>query len=245
MVTLSREHDPGAPFVTYYDASTGERTELSSTSLANWQAKTANYLRDGLGIDQGARIALLLPLHWVVPIWLAAARSVGATIELASATEREGSPDVSVFGPTALETPPTGDELIACSLLPLAQPFSTPLPPGIEDYFSEVRVYADQFLQSAIAPDVPVMTCDGTGLTGDDLARVAADRASAWDLDSGARLLLTAPDSRAQIGGCDSLLALYDVPRALGGSVVVVQGFDADATAEIARQERITHALTI
>ena len=40
----------------------------------------------------------------------------------------------------------------------------------------------------------------------------------------GARLLLTAPDSRAQIGGCDSLLALYDVPRAVGGSVVVVRG---------------------
>ena len=40
---------PGQPFVTYYDEATGERTELSVKSLANWVAKTHFLLLDELG----------------------------------------------------------------------------------------------------------------------------------------------------------------------------------------------------
>ena len=42
--------DPTRPLLTYYDDATGERTELSGTSLANWVAKTANLLVDRCGL---------------------------------------------------------------------------------------------------------------------------------------------------------------------------------------------------
>ena len=40
--------NPAGPRITYYDDATGERVELSTATLANWAAKTANLLRDEL-----------------------------------------------------------------------------------------------------------------------------------------------------------------------------------------------------
>ncbi|MSV78126.1 MAG: TIGR03089 family protein, partial [Actinobacteria bacterium] len=45
--------DPSGPLITYYDTDTGERIELSATSLANWINKTANFLTDELMVDEG------------------------------------------------------------------------------------------------------------------------------------------------------------------------------------------------
>ncbi|MGF7238961.1 MAG: hypothetical protein ACQSGP_29015, partial [Frankia sp.] len=42
--------DPARPMLTFYDDQTGERTELSATTLDNWVAKTANLLTDSLGV---------------------------------------------------------------------------------------------------------------------------------------------------------------------------------------------------
>ena len=39
-------HNPGRPFITFYDDATGERVELSVTTYANWVAKTASLLAD-------------------------------------------------------------------------------------------------------------------------------------------------------------------------------------------------------
>ena len=41
--------DPARPLLTWYDDATGERTELSGATLANWVAKTANLLVDEVG----------------------------------------------------------------------------------------------------------------------------------------------------------------------------------------------------
>ena len=56
--------DPMGPRITYYDDATGERIELSTVTLANWAAKTANLLRDELGCGPGSSVAVLLPAHW-------------------------------------------------------------------------------------------------------------------------------------------------------------------------------------
>ena len=56
--------NPAGPRITYYDDATGERIELSTATLANWAAKTANLLRDELGATPGSRVAVLLPAHW-------------------------------------------------------------------------------------------------------------------------------------------------------------------------------------
>ncbi|MFZ4373965.1 MAG: TIGR03089 family protein, partial [Mycobacterium sp.] len=53
--------NPMGPRITFYDDSSGERIELSTVTLANWAAKTANLLRDELGAGPGSRVAVLLP----------------------------------------------------------------------------------------------------------------------------------------------------------------------------------------
>src|SRR5262249_25300637 len=57
--------EPTRPFVTYYDEATGERSELSVRSLANWVAKTHFLLIDELGLGVGDAALLALPAHWL------------------------------------------------------------------------------------------------------------------------------------------------------------------------------------
>ena len=56
--------DPARPRLTHYDDTAGSRVELSGTTLANWAAKTANWLRDDLGVQPGDTVAVLRPPHW-------------------------------------------------------------------------------------------------------------------------------------------------------------------------------------
>src|SRR3954466_3932844 len=55
--------DPAGPFLTFYDDATGERIELSLTSLDNWVAKTANLLVDELDLEPGEPVVVHLPPH--------------------------------------------------------------------------------------------------------------------------------------------------------------------------------------
>ena len=55
---------PARPFLTFYDDATGERDELSYTTTENWVAKTANCLRDGLGVAPGDRVRVTPDVHW-------------------------------------------------------------------------------------------------------------------------------------------------------------------------------------
>src|SRR5262245_25078722 len=83
--------DATRPLVTYYDDASGERTELSGATLANWVAKTANLLVDGLGL--GARAdgrsassragdvaAVFLPPHWQTAAVLLGCWSAGLSV---------------------------------------------------------------------------------------------------------------------------------------------------------------------
>ncbi len=221
MVTLDSSRDAALPFVTYYDDATGERTELSATSLRNWQSKTANYLRDGLGLSRGDRIALDLPPHWVVPVWIAAARWIGASLTIGCAPA-DPAPDVAVVGPSELDHLPAADTVVACSLRPLAQPFVTPPAAGIDDYFAEVRSYGDHFSGPSISP----------GADEQDRVRRLISK---LHLTPGDRIMVTAPVLSAQ-----AAIALYDVPLAIGGSVVIVANATPGRIAAIATQERVT-----
>ncbi|HEX4249647.1 MAG TPA: TIGR03089 family protein, partial [Pseudonocardia sp.] len=72
--------DAARPLVTYYDDATGERIELSGTTLANWAAKTANLMRDECDLEPGARVAVLLPAHWQTLVVLLGAWWCGAEV---------------------------------------------------------------------------------------------------------------------------------------------------------------------
>lgn len=116
--------DPGQPLLTFYDDETGERTELSVKTFANWVSKTANLYADELMLDPGDTIRIDLPPHWLGPVFLAAAWACG--LEIGEDAE------VAVVGPGGLDGP--ARTTLACALTPFATRFAEPLPAGVLDH---------------------------------------------------------------------------------------------------------------
>ena len=138
--------DPGQPLVTFYDDATGERTELSVKTYANWVSKTANLYADELMLDPGDAVRIDLPPHWLGPVFLGAAWSCGL--------EAGEDADVVVVGPDGLDRP--ARTTLACALTPFATRFRDPLPPGVLDHGALWPGQSDVF--SPVAPtdlDVP------------------------------------------------------------------------------------------
>ncbi|MCW2580252.1 MAG: hypothetical protein JWR82_1853, partial [Blastococcus sp.] len=92
LLTAALRREPSAPLVTHYDDATGERVELSTTTLANWVAKTANLLRNEFDVGPGSTVAVALPVHWQTAAVLLAVWTCGATV-LDTAAEDEGRLD--------------------------------------------------------------------------------------------------------------------------------------------------------
>lgn len=118
--------DPSRPFVTFYDDATGERTELSVTTYANWVAKTANLLADELMLDPGDDLRIDLPPHWLGTVFLGGLLSCGLGLD-------ETAP-VAILGPDSLGNGELAATTMACSLRPFAVRFAEPLPAGVLDH---------------------------------------------------------------------------------------------------------------
>src|SRR5688572_33186674 len=88
--------EPGRPLVTFYDHASGERTELSVTTYANWVAKTSSLLVETLDLERGQMLRIDLPTHWLGPVFLGAAWTVGLALTDADAA------DAYVTGPDGL-----------------------------------------------------------------------------------------------------------------------------------------------
>jgi uncharacterized protein (TIGR03089 family) len=132
--------DPGRPLVTFYDDDTGERIELSVTTYANWVAKTASLAQDELDLTRGNTVRLDLPTHWLGPVWLGAAWSLGLTVTT-------GDADLVVCGPDGIDTyAGHGGQVVAISLRPLGGRFTHALPDGVVDYGAVVFGQPDAFL---------------------------------------------------------------------------------------------------
>ena len=115
--------DPMGPRITYYDDATGERIELSTVTLANWAAKTANLLRDELGAGPGTRVAVLLPAHWQTAAVLLGVWWIGAEGGAGPATS--GAADVALCTSDRLgeaDEAVAGGEVAVLSLDPFGKP---------------------------------------------------------------------------------------------------------------------------
>ncbi len=214
---LDRLPDPARPFVTYYDHGTGERVELSGVTMANWVAKTSNFLVDDLDAAPGTRVRIGLPSHWLRFIWLLSCWTVGAAVVDGSARERA---DVGVSGPDLVADEPLR---VAASLRPLGARFAE-APEGFLDLGAEVPPHGDVF----VALDPPTAQTVAIDLDGEELTHAEL---AAGTSPSAERLLVEPGSVRRD---ADLLVA-----AALGGgSLVLVTSATPDALTSVADQER-------
>ena len=134
--------DPTRPLLTWYDDATGERTELSGATLANWVAKTANLLVDGCGLGAGDTAG------GAAAAALADRRRPARLLDGRATVGRRRRRDVDVLFAAADRVdearpgrPATGTPL---ALAPFALPLRE-VPPGFADYVVEVRGHGDHF----------------------------------------------------------------------------------------------------
>jgi uncharacterized protein (TIGR03089 family) len=219
LLATAVRRDPAGPLLTYYDDTTGERTELSATTVANWVAKTANLLRDDLDVEAGDSVAVQLPAHWQTGVVLLALWSIGAL-----PTAQPVADGVAVTDETRADAALQAGarDVLALSLRPMNAPLPRPLP-GVVDYAAEVLSAGD------------VLT--GTRPSGQADAERAATRAGELGLAASDRLLVT--DAVGLSDAVDWLLA----PLAVGASVVLCRGADEARLLDRSAQERVTVTL--
>jgi uncharacterized protein (TIGR03089 family) len=232
--------EPSKPYLTWYDDGTGERVELSYATFANWVWKTANYLRDGLDVQPGDRVGVLLRTHWqTVAIWYAA-WTAGAVVVPMTVDALVPQQAAVVFAqedalPAVLAARASQGELIGLSLRPMAARL-TAAPPGVTDYAAEVPGYGDHFPGGRVTPVTPALYTGAAETGHADAVAAATARAAELGLGPGGRLLVV---GSPRTGALDWLLA----PLAAGASVVLVRGADPAALPRRAADERITATL--
>jgi uncharacterized protein (TIGR03089 family) len=210
LVAQRMHTDPGQPLITAYDDATGERTELSATTYANWVSKTANLLTEELELEAGDTVLLDLPAHWLVPVFLGAAWTAGIAVTDSPLVDHA----VVVCGPDAITRHDDEEVVVACSLRPFAVRFADPLPAGVLDYGVLWPGQSDHFLaMDPPGPDtVAWLSADGPRTQSDLL-----EAAGSTDHDDAVRLLTDV--SPAAGAGVPAFLA----PLVRGGSVVLLR----------------------
>jgi len=220
--------NPMGPRITFYDDATGERIELSTVTLANWAAKTANLLRDELGAGPGTRVAVLLPAHWQTAAVLLGVWWIGAEVVCT------GLADIALCTGDRLaeaDEVAQGGEVAVLSLDPFGKP-ADGLPVGVTDYATAVRVHGDQ-----VTPErLPGPALDGRDV--DAVLDAARRSAQAHGLSAADRVMSMQPWSTPhQI--VDNLLAVF----ASGASLVQVTNPDPALLDRRRMTEKVTRTL--
>ncbi|MEH0980766.1 TIGR03089 family protein [Micromonospora sp. CPCC 205556] len=211
--------DPTRPLLTWYDDATGERTELSGATLANWVAKTANLLVDELALSPGDAAGVSLPPHWQTAGVLLGCWSAGLTV-----TDVPGDVDV-LFAAAARVAEAdawSAGERYVLALDPFALPMRQ-VPAGFADYVSEVRAHGDHFTPYASG--------------GEELVARAWRRADEFGIAPGDRVLV---DVARHPDPIDWLLA----PLTAGATIVLCANIDPARLTARAATEKATHTLT-
>jgi uncharacterized protein (TIGR03089 family) len=209
--------------LTLYDGPA--RVELSGATTANWVAKSANLLVEGLGGP--ARVGLLLPLHWQAVALLLAGITAGAAVVLAE--DPAGLEGCEVAFTTAEHAQAALDagveDVLALSGHPLGAPCG-PLPPLVSDYAREVPSYGDGW--SGARPGSALIEVGGRPVPSERFPVLGpADRvllAAPLHSPAGAAALLA-------VLGAGASLVLLPAPAALDLGRVVR---DEAATAQVA-----------
>ncbi|GGG12741.1 TIGR03089 family protein [Rhodococcoides trifolii] len=220
------DSDPAGPRITYYDDATSERIELSAVTLANWAAKTANFLRDDFGFAPGGVVAVALPAHWQTAAVLLGAWWAGADVVL----DATAPSDVALVTAEGVESA-QADEVVAFSLDAFGKAVPD-LPIGVTDYATSVRVHGDQFVPSGAGHAV----LDGRAV--DDVLAAARARAAQRGFTATDRVLSSAAWSTAD-DLVDGLLSVLVV----GASLVQVSNPNSTSAERRIATEKVTAVL--
>jgi len=224
--------DATRPLLTFYDDETGERTELSVATFANWAAKTANLLRDEIVADPGETLAVRLSVHWQAYVWVHAAWLAGLTVDL----RPDAEVDVAVVA-HAQAGPVAAVDVVSLGLGPLGlpRPGVTPAYAGALDYDREVHTHGDRFVPGPAGETPALRTPDGDVT----LAALVARAEAAPPLPPGGRLLITEPlgDVRDVVGG-------LVIPLVSGVTAVVCRHLDPARLSARIEQENLVAALS-
>jgi uncharacterized protein (TIGR03089 family) len=235
LLTSALAADPSRPLVTFYDDATGERIELSARTFANWVAKTANLLVDGLDAEPGDRVALALPPHWQTAVWMMACWSAGL-VAVPVAGAATGSPreekgalggvraDIIAVAEELLPEVPadTGArEVVGLSLHSLGAPLAA-APPGVVDYAADIRAYGDDFAPYAsVDPAEPALIVMNDTFTAAELVCRGRVAAVTWGLDAHSRILTDLP-----LITLEGVLVTLLAPLNANGSVIILRNLD-------------------
>jgi uncharacterized protein (TIGR03089 family) len=216
---LLRPLSPARPLITHYDDAAGTRVELSVATVANWAAKTANWLVEEFDVEPGDEVAVRLPAHWQTAGVLLGAWWCGAQVVSQSDDARVTfvAPEMPVSGTTAV-----------VALDPMGRGLASPPPDGALDYLTEARLAGDTF-----SPLFPI-DGDTPALNGSTVDELLA-RARAAEIPSGARVLSTVEWTVP-----DGVLRGFLAPLAAGAHLVQVSGADPAKLADRRRAERTT-----
>jgi uncharacterized protein (TIGR03089 family) len=206
---------------------------LSTVTLANWAAKTANLLRDELGAGPGSRVAVLLPAHWQSAAVLLGVWWIGAEVVLGE-RPADLAADLALCTRDLLDdadAAAAGGEVAVLSLDPFGKP-APDLPIGVTDYATAVRVHGDQ----AIPAQAPGPALDGR--TVQETLTQARRSAELQGLTAGDRVISDRPWSTPQ-DIVDNLLAVL----AAGASLVQVANPDPGLMDRRRATEKVTRRL--
>jgi uncharacterized protein (TIGR03089 family) len=206
---------------------TGERTELSVTTYANWVAKVSSLLADELDVEPGSRLLVDLPAHWLGTVVLGAAWGCGLEV----VWEGDAGPDAVVTGPDGLDrwaAEAARIPVVASALLPLAGRFPDGVPDGVHDLGVEVWSQPDAYAAWPGPED------DDAAVAGVTQAELWSAAAAGKHLTDGGRLL-----SEANPASPPGLASLTE-PLARSGSLVLLAHASAERRDQIAADERVT-----
>jgi uncharacterized protein (TIGR03089 family) len=243
LLANARRRDPSRPLLTHYDDATGERVELSATTLDNWVAKTANLLQDEFDVGPGSTVAVALPVHWQTAAVLLGIWSCGGTV-LDTAAEDDGrlaGVDVVLAAQDrlpALEEQDGDAELLGLSLHPLGAGMAGYAGPA-RDFALEVRTAGDRFVPYGVPdPAGPGLVAGRLELSLGGLVEAATELGGRLGIAPGDRILVD-EQTAAEAGPVAWLLA----PLAAGASLVLCRHPVADRLPGRAATEGVTATL--
>ena len=161
------------------------RVELSVTTYMNAVSKAANFLIDGLMLDENAKIRIQLGNHWQSPVWSAAALVAGIGL-----TDQNTA--TVTFAPKLMCEKWSGssESLVIVSQDPFGMP-DKDISESFVNASAEVRMFGDYFAPMEIPDPMSAAITTGAGFVSfSELSQQANKFTAENSLDLGLRYLL-------------------------------------------------------